>query len=119
MTPPSVLRALAAAATTAGTAVLGTVVVLVGRARYLEDLCVTRAPSGAASLPEGTVVRGPSADGLLGFRCEAAAAPRYSFEFTDPLPLLGACAVAAVVVAVALVAGTWAVRGRGARPTAD
>jgi hypothetical protein len=103
-------RALTALAATIVAASGGYVVALVARGRYLEDLCITRAPGGAP--PEGVVVRGPVPDGLVGFRCEAAAAPRYSFDFTDAVPFLGTCAVAAVVVAVALLAWTWAVRGR-------
>ena len=112
MTRPSVPRALTAVAATVAAAVGGCVVALVGRGHYLEDLCVARMPSGTSAPPEGTVVRGPLSDGLVGFRCEAVAAPRYSFEFTDPLPLLGTCAVAAGVAVIALLAWTWAFRGR-------
>ena len=103
-------RALVAAVTTVAAAVVGLAVAVVGRARYLEDLCTTRAPDGAGTLPERMVVSGPVADGLVGFRCEVESAPRYSFGFTDPLPLLWTCACAAVVVSVAVLVTRWALR---------
>ncbi|HET9944488.1 MAG TPA: hypothetical protein VFR56_02470 [Actinomycetes bacterium] len=103
-------RVLAATVTTVVAALLGLVVAVVGRARYLEDLCSTRAPDGADTPPERVVVSGPVADGLVGFRCEVESAPRYGFGFTDPLPLLWTCAVAAVVVWVAVLAWRWARR---------
>lgn len=112
MPRPASLRAAVAALTTIAVAAVGYVIVLVGRGRYLEDLCLSREPAGAWAPPEFTVVRGPIADGLIGFRCESAAAPQYGFGFTDPLPLLGTAVVAGVVVVAAVLAWRWALRGR-------
>ncbi len=82
---------------------------MVGRARYLEDLCTTRAPDGAVP-PERVVVHGPVTDGPVRFRCEVDAAPQDSLGFTDPLPLLWSFAVAAAVVGVAVLVWWWALR---------
>ena len=95
------LRVVVAGTATVVTGTLGFLVVLVGRGRYLEDLCVTREPAGAWA-PREYAVRGPLPDGLVSFRCEADGAPQYRFSFTDPIPLLGTCAVAAVVATLLL-----------------
>ena len=108
------LRAAVAATVTVAVGTLAHLVVLVGRGRYLEDLCVTRAPAGAWVPPEFTVVRGPVADGIVGFRCEAEAAPQYHFAFTDPLPLLGTVVVLTLAAAVTLLAWLWALGARTA-----
>jgi hypothetical protein len=119
MTRLRAIRVLIAGAATVAAGTLGHLVALVGRGRYLEDLCTTREPAGAWAPPEFAVVRGPVPDGLVGFRCEAEAAPQYHFSFTDPLPLLGTCAVTAIVVAFALLAWTWAVAPRAPRNAAS
>ena len=113
MTRHRAIRVLVSAAVTAVAGTLGYVVVLVGRGRYLEDLCVTREPAGAWA-PLRYAVRGPVPDGLVTFRCEAIGAPQYRFSFTDPIPLLGSCAVAAVVAAVVLLLWVWALRAPAA-----
>jgi hypothetical protein len=107
-------RALVSGVVTVALGALGYVLVVVGRGRYLEDLCVTREPAGAWA-PLQYPVRGPVPDGLLTFRCEADGAPQYRFSFTDPIPLLGTVAVAGLVAAVVLLLWVWALRGPAAR----
>lgn len=108
------IRALVSGVVTVAVGALGFVIVVVGRGRYLEDLCVTREPAGAWA-PVRYAVRGPVPDGLVNFRCEAVGAPQYRFSFTDPIPLLGTAAVAAVVAAVVLLLWVWALRAPTSR----
>lgn len=108
------VRAAVAVLLTAVLAAVGWVVAAVGRGQYLEDLCVTREPAGAWAPPELTVIRGPVSVGPVSFRCEVAADPRYSFGFTDPLPLLGAGVVFAVVLTVGALVWRWALDRQGA-----
>jgi hypothetical protein len=112
------VRVAVAGTVTLVVGMLGYLAALIGRGRYLEDLCVAREPAEAWAPREYSVVRGPVPEGLAGFRCESAAAPQYHFSFTDPLPLLGTCAVAAVVAAVALLVWAWALRAGAPREQA-
>jgi len=80
--------------------VVGGVAWILGRARYLDDYCFTRAP-----LPPGvtrsSAVEGPSFESPVSLRCAWAAHP--DVVVADPVPLLGLLLVVLLALAAALV----------------
>ncbi len=81
---------------------------LVSQAQYTEDYCQTRAPQPRSPSPEGLSGRPGYLDGPVTVRCEYDQFP--AVEVTDPLPLIGALALALLVLGVAAVAFRWARR---------
>jgi hypothetical protein len=90
--------------------VVGGLAWLLGRARYLEDYCFTRAPL-PPGVTETSAVRGPSFDSPVSLRCDWAAHP--DVVVADPVPLLGLVLVVLLAAAAALVV---LLRGPRTRP---
>jgi hypothetical protein len=80
----------------------------VGQAQFLEDYCSTQAPQPKAPSPEALDGRPAYLDGLVTVRCEYDDLP--TVVVTEPLPLVGALVLAALVLWVAFAAFRWARR---------
>lgn len=94
-------------------AVLATGLWVVGRARYTEDYCQTRAPEPATPPGiEGLSGRPAYLDGPFTIRCEYDQVP--DLAVTDPLPFVGALALIVLVLGVLAVTIQWARRPTGA-----
>jgi len=111
---PSVARVAAAFVATLAAALFATGLCVVGQAQYTEDYCQTRAPQPDSEALSG---RPGYLDGPVTIRCEYDQVP--VVEVTDPLPLVGALVLLALVIVVAAVALQWARRPIGTRSSAS
>lgn len=74
----------------------------------LDGACMDRQPPelwAPVELAMASTQSDPAPAGLITFRCQADAAPRWGFEFTDPVPLLIVWVTG--VVCVCLLALVW------------